>query len=108
MKALFSLTRSTLAAAATLAVLAGTASAQQAQPASPQAPAAAQKATDNKSAIAAAFKRADTNGDGKMSKEESARLPEIQAKFDELDKDKDGSLSMAEFNAAFEAPSAKQ
>jgi Ca2+-binding EF-hand superfamily protein len=52
----------------------------------------------------AAFKRADANGDGKLSKEEAARLPAIAAKFDELDKDKDGALSMAEFMAGFETP----
>jgi hypothetical protein len=52
----------------------------------------------------AAFKRADANGDGKLSKEEAARLPAIAAKFDELDKDKDGALSMSEFMAGYEAP----
>ncbi len=46
-----------------------------------------------------AFKRADANADNKLSKEEAARLPAIAAKFDELDKDKDGSLSMEEFMA---------
>jgi Ca2+-binding EF-hand superfamily protein len=107
------LTRSTLTAClASLAVVAGSAWAQQSTGSTGTAgtgaaTGAAAKATgagDNKSAIAAAFKRADANGDGKMSKEESARLPEVQAKFDELDKDKDGSLSLAEFTAAFEMP----
>ena len=55
-------------------------------------------------AAEAAFKRADSNADGKLSKDESARLPSIAAKFDELDKDKDGFLSMAEFMAGFDAP----
>lgn len=88
-------TRSTLTACfASAALLAGTAWAQQAAGAKPA----------DKSAIEAAFKRADANGDGKLSKEESARLPEVQANFDALDKDKDGSLSMAEFASAFEAP----
>jgi nucleoid-associated protein YgaU len=64
-------------------------------------PIAAQQAT---SPAEAAFKRADANGDGKLSKEEAARLPAIAAKFDELDKDKDGALSMSEFMAGYEAP----
>ncbi|WP_310461888.1 EF-hand domain-containing protein [Sphaerotilus sp.] len=46
-----------------------------------------------------AFKRADANADNKLSKEEAARMPAIAAKFNELDKDKDGSLSMEEFMA---------
>jgi Ca2+-binding EF-hand superfamily protein len=91
------LTRSTLTAGlASLALLAGSAWAQ-------QAAGAKDKGGADKAAIEAAFKRADTNGDGKLSKEESARLPEVQANFDTLDKDKDGSLSLAEFMAAFEA-----
>jgi hypothetical protein len=95
------LTRSTLTAGfASLALLAGSAWAQQAAGGG----AAKDKGGADKSAIEAAFKRADSNGDGKLSKEESARLPEVQANFETLDKDKDGSLSMAEFVAAFEAP----
>jgi hypothetical protein len=50
--------------------------------------------------VAAAFKRADTNADGKLSKEEAAAMPAVAAKFDEADKDKDGFLSLAEFAAA--------
>jgi EF hand len=65
-----------------------------AMPAVAQAPSAAE----------AAFKRADANGDGKLTKEEAARLPAIAAKFEELDKDKDGALSMSEFTAGYEAP----
>jgi hypothetical protein len=56
------------------------------------------------SAAEAAFKRADANSDGKLSKEEAARLPAIAAKFTDLDKDKDGALSMSEFMAGYEAP----
>ncbi len=51
----------------------------------------------DKTAMEAAFTRADTNGDGKLSKDEAARMPAIAAKFDELDTNKDGSLSMDEF-----------
>ena len=50
-----------------------------------------------------AFSRADTNGDGKLSKEEAARMPAISAKFEELDGNKDGSLSMDEFAVGYSA-----
>mgnify|MGYP003536073726 FL=1 len=55
-----------------------------------------------------AFMRADANGDGKLSKPEAARLPAVASKFDALDKDKDGALSMGEYMTAFEAPMPKQ
>ena len=80
------------------AVLPLTALAQQAQPG--QQPAA--------STPEIAFMRADTNGDGKLSKAEAARLPAVAPKFDALDKDKDGMLSMGEYMTAFEAPASKQ
>ena len=46
----------------------------------------------------AAFTRADSNADGKLTKQEAARLPAIASRFDELDKDKDGVLTSAEFD----------
>ena len=49
----------------------------------------------------AAFTRADTNADGKLSKDEAARMPAIAAKFDELDTNKDGSLTMDEFATGY-------
>ena len=52
----------------------------------------------------AAFSRADTNDDGLLSKEESARLPVFAAKFDELDADHDGTLDLLEFAVGFAAP----
>ena len=61
-------------------------------------PPAATTPADNSAAAASAFKRVDANQDGKLSKEEAARLPAIADKFDALDKDKDGALSAEEFS----------
>ena len=63
----------------------------------PATDAAAKPAT---AAADAAFTKADTNHDGKLSKEEAARVPAIAAKFDQLDKDKKGYLTIDEFAAA--------
>lgn len=84
-----SLIRFTLATACT-----GFAAACLAQTAAAPAPDA-----KGRMAIEAAFTKADTNADGKISKDEAAKMPEIAAKFDALDKDKDGALTLAEFAA---------
>jgi EF hand len=65
-------------------------------------PAAAPSAKD-KAGMEVAFSRADTNGDGKLSKEEAARMPAIAAKFEDLDANKDGSLTMDEFSVGYMA-----
>jgi EF hand len=85
-----------LAAALPLAALA-----QTGQPAQP-----GQKSEASTPEVA--FMKADANGDGKLSKAEAARMPALAAKFDTLDKDKDGMLSMGEYMTAFEAPTPKQ
>jgi EF hand len=94
------MSKTTLCSVALIATLAATlpmvAAAQTAQP-------GAQPVTPE-----AAFMRADANGDGKLSKAEAARIPSVGSKFDALDKDKDGMLSMGEYMAAFEAPMPKQ
>jgi hypothetical protein len=102
----------TLRSAALIAVLAATlplaAVAQTAQPGGqPEKPGGAGQAPAA-STPEIAFMRADANGDGKLSKAEAARIPSIASKFDALDKDKDGMLSMGEYMAAFEAPTPKQ
>lgn len=43
------------------------------------------------------FKDADANGDGKVSKQEAQKQPELSNKFATLDKNRDGSLDRAEF-----------
>ena len=76
-----------------LSALALAASAQAAD-ASKDAPAASAK---DSAAIQAAFKRADANGDGKLSREEAVSLPAVAEKFTQLDKDADGFISAEEF-----------
>ena len=67
--------------------------------------AAATPSAKDKTAMEAAFTRADGNADGKLSKEEAARMPAIAAKFDQLDANKDAFLSMEEFAAGYMAAS---
>lgn len=71
--------------------------------ASPQSPAEPSAKTSSGGDAASAFIKADANADGKLSKDEAARLPAISAKFSELDKNKDGSLSPSEFAAGYSA-----
>jgi hypothetical protein len=89
------------AAVLALSALAFGAHAQGAMPAKP-----AQAATPAES-VSAGFKRADLNGDGKLSREEAARVPALADKFDAADKNKDGQLDLDEVTAALQAAPTK-
>lgn len=58
-------------------------------------------ASNNQGAVQAAFKRADSNGDGKLAVEELGVFPSL--KMTDLDKNKDGFVSADEFNAGVTA-----
>ncbi|MFT3718688.1 hypothetical protein [Pseudorhodoferax sp.] len=45
-----------------------------------------------------AFGRADTDGDGRLSREEAQRLPAVAERFDEIDANHDRVLSREEFH----------
>lgn len=81
----------------TLAVagFAAVAAAQATNPPAPPSPAT--PVEEERANIEAAFARADADGDGKLSVQEAARLPAVAAKFDNLDRDKDGFISHDEF-----------
>lgn len=71
-----------------------------AQPASPPAP----PPSGERVTAEAAFARADTNGDLRLSRGEAARYPAIAQRFDEFDTDRDGLLTPDEFAKALKAP----
>jgi hypothetical protein len=56
-------------------------------------------------AMEAAFSRADTDHDGRLSRQEAEHFPGIAARFDALDTNKDNQLSMVEFEAGYTASS---
>jgi Ca2+-binding EF-hand superfamily protein len=71
------------------------------QPApAPTAPAAPAATSPDNARYMEAFARADKNADGKLSKEEAENLPAIAQRFDQIDADKDGSISQAEYLTA--------
>lgn len=45
------------------------------------------------------FKAADTNGDGKLSRDEAKAMPKIAEHFDKIDADKDGFVTPQELRA---------
>ncbi len=47
-----------------------------------------------------AFDRADSNRDGRLTKEESEHLPAVAQRFEQIDADRDGAISKKEFEEA--------
>ena len=50
--------------------------------------------------LRAAFEKTDANGDGKLSREELSVWAGLSRRFDQIDTDKDGSVSSVEFEEA--------
>ena len=69
--------------------------------ASGAAPATTQSATPRASPsqeeIGAAFARADSNQDGKLSRQEAVRFPAVEQRFDQIDSNQDKFVSREEF-----------
>ena len=105
-KRLLSLRRLPLQAAAVVALTAATFGIQaQMKQSDPNAPGS--NAATPADTTASLFKRIDANGDGKITREEAARVPALASRFDQLDKDKDGQLTVDEFSVAV-APSKQE
>ena len=51
----------------------------------------------------AAFKKADTDNDGRLSREEAKAMPRVSKNFDAIDADKDGTVSLDEIHAFMKA-----
>jgi Ca2+-binding EF-hand superfamily protein len=45
------------------------------------------------------FTKADTNGDGMLTREEAKAMPRVSSHFDEIDANHDGQVSMDEIRA---------
>jgi len=56
----------------------------------------------------ARFKRADKNGNGKLSKQEARALPGIYARFDKIDANRDGQVTPREIGRYARAQAKKQ
>ena len=54
-----------------------------------------------RTAMEAAFARTDANSDGKVSPDESEHMPAIAMLFTQLDRNKDGFLSIEEFAVGY-------
>jgi hypothetical protein len=88
-----------LLAALTVGTLAAHAQTSGGAPVQTAAPRAAPTAQE----IGAAFDRADTNQDGKLTRQESARFPAVEQRFEQIDSNKDQLVSREEFEAALKS-----
>lgn len=52
------------------------------------------------SRLEAAFKKADTDNDGTLTKDEAKAMPRVAKKFDVIDGDKDGTVSLEEIRTS--------
>jgi Ca2+-binding EF-hand superfamily protein len=50
--------------------------------------------------LEAAFKKADTDNDGTLTKDEAKSMPRVAKNFDAIDADKDGTVSLDEIRAS--------
>ena len=57
---------------------------------------------DQHDKLEAAFKKADKDNDGTLTKEEAKAMPRVAKHFDAIDTDKDGTVSMDELNASMQ------
>ena len=92
-----------LFACAIAAVVGGNASAQSAAPPVLPAPVTQPPPPSRWTAaqIREAFQLADANGDGQLTRAEALRLPIMPRSFEETDLNKDGVLTLDEYQASF-------
>jgi Ca2+-binding EF-hand superfamily protein len=50
--------------------------------------------------LEAAFKKADADNDGTLTREEARAMPRVEKNFDAIDTDKDGTVSLKEIRAS--------
>ena len=60
-------------------------------------------ADDHETKMEAAFKKADKDNDGTLTKEEAKAMPRVAKNFDAIDADKDGTVSLEEIHAFMKA-----
>ena len=58
---------------------------------------------DQHDKLEAAFKKADKDNDGTLTKEEAKAMPRVAKHFDAIDTDKDGTVSMDEIHTFMQA-----